>query len=92
MSKKKGMFSWLGLGKKQQEDAASVVENVTDETEQAAASEEHLTTDAMSHEEKVTQNNQQTPAKELAIDNAIIEDLPAEPEPKPNVVSSVQPE
>ena len=85
MSKKKGMFSWLGLGKKQQEDAASVVENVIDETEQVAVSEEHLTTDAMSHEEKVTQNNQQTPAKELAIDSAITEDLPAEPEPEPKV-------
>lgn len=80
MSKKKAMFSWLGLGKKQQEDAASAVEDVIDETEQVAASGENLTTDAMSHEEKLAQNNQQTPEKDLAIDHAIIEDLPAEAE------------
>ena len=86
MSKKKGMFSWLGLGKKQQEEAAPVVEdineNIAAEVEQSKSAAQSSTASEVSYEELID-NNKQLLAEVVAIDDAIIEELPAEPEPEP---------
>ena len=46
MSKKKGMFSWLGLGKKQEKEVTPAVEevneNVIEVTEDTLVTPEHL--------------------------------------------------
>ncbi|MBA6390068.1 signal recognition particle-docking protein FtsY [Colwellia sp. BRX10-3] len=89
MSKKKGMFAWLGLGKKEQEDAAPVTEKVVvdnsviEEIEQPKTTESQPTTDAVCHEEVIAENSSPPLAEMVAIDGAVIEQLPAEPEPEP---------
>ncbi|MBA6263335.1 signal recognition particle-docking protein FtsY [Colwellia sp. Bg11-12] len=74
MSKKKGMFSWLGLGRQQQEE---VVEEVTDAVEN---SEE--TRDVS---EKIIDKNQ---GESLAIVEVGPENILAEPEPEPEPVKT----
>ena len=80
------MFSWLGLGKKKQEEVAPVVEDVNDniieEPEQEPVEVEQVTTEAVTSED-VIENNRQSSAKALAIDEPAVEKSPAEPEPEP---------
>ncbi|MFT5812764.1 MAG: fused signal recognition particle receptor [Psychroserpens sp.] len=85
MSKKKDMLSWLGLGKKEQKDAAPVTEEVVDNSaiekiEQPKVTESQPATDAVCHEEVIAENSPPSRAKMVAIAGAVIEQLPAEAE------------
>ncbi|NQZ88646.1 MAG: signal recognition particle-docking protein FtsY [Colwellia sp.] len=68
MSKKKGMFSWLGLGRQQEE----AVEKVTDTV---AASEEMLDVSDVKVDE--------IQEEKVVIDDVVVETILAEPEPEP---------
>ncbi|MBA6387589.1 MULTISPECIES: hypothetical protein, partial [unclassified Colwellia] len=70
MSKKKGLFSWLGLGRQQEE----AVEEVTDVVETSVE-----TSDVS--EEKIAENVEEIQGESLVIDDIVVDNILAEPEP-----------
>ncbi|WP_220470101.1 hypothetical protein, partial [Colwellia sp. BRX8-3] len=72
MSKKKGLFSWLGLGRQQEE----AVEEVTDVVETSVE-----TSDVS--EEKIAENVEEIQGESLVIDDIVVDNILAEPEPEP---------
>ncbi|MBA6253583.1 signal recognition particle-docking protein FtsY [Colwellia sp. MB3u-55] len=72
MSKKKGLFSWLGLGRQQEE----AVEEVTDVVETSVE-----TLDVS--EEKIAENVEEIQSESLVIDDVVVDNILAEPEPEP---------
>ncbi len=87
MSKKKGMFSWLGLGKKQDKDVTPVVEDVNENTievaEETLAASESNVVDTPVDETPIAEENEQQVEETVATEDVIVEALPAEPEPEP---------
>ncbi|MBA6399011.1 signal recognition particle-docking protein FtsY, partial [Colwellia sp. BRX10-4] len=71
MSKKKGLFSWLGLGRQQEE----AVEEVTDVVETSVE-----TLDVS--EEKIAENVEEIQSESLVIDDVFVDNILAEPEPE----------
>ncbi|WP_220467913.1 hypothetical protein, partial [Colwellia sp. BRX10-6] len=68
MSKKKGLFSWLGLGRQQEE----AVEEVTDVVETSVE-----TSDVS--EEKIAENVEEIQGESLVIDDIVVDNILAEP-------------
>jgi fused signal recognition particle receptor len=97
MSKKKGMFSWLGLGQKQQEEtapeAADVNESVNEQAKPSPVSEQQPITNTSNHQEAVAESNSQSPIQDVVSIEVTADELPAElepvlvkePEPKPEI-------
>ncbi|MBA6361317.1 hypothetical protein, partial [Colwellia sp. BRX8-6] len=64
MSKKKGLFSWLGLGRQQEE----AVEEVTDVVETSVE-----TSDVS--EEKIAENVEEIQGESLVIDDIVVDNI-----------------
>lgn len=96
MSKKKGMFSWLGLGQKQQEETAPEVadvnESVIEQAKSTPDSKPQPITDTDNHQETGAESIFQSPIQAVVSDEVTAEELPAELEPALSTEPEPEPE